>query len=72
MMSDEECDFRRGYLHGMMNMVEAIFHEKAKGEEIEDYLEFMMEWRFNERMTGEPPCIGFFREEMRKRRESGS
>ena len=75
MISDEECDFRRGYVHGMMNMVEAIFHEKAKKEEIEDYLMFMMEWRYSERIktpTGEPPCIGFFREEMRKRRESGS
>jgi len=64
MISDEECDFRRGYVFGMVNMVEAIFHEKAKKEEIEDYLEFMMKWRHDENRTGEPPSIIDFRNEM--------
>lgn len=75
MLEQDECDFRRGFVHGMMNMAEAIFHKKAKPEEIEDYLMFMIEWRYSETIktpTGEPPCIGFFREEMRKMGRSGS
>lgn len=67
MVDDDEASFRRGFVHGVVKAIEAIFDRKAKEQEMFDFVDFLMTWRFHGE-EGLPPDIMKFRQEMRKER----